>query len=453
MNPFHPRRPANLLRFASDRRAWAGVGVLSWALWGAPATAQPATEEAKPTTADPVREPSSVDPPAPRPGLVCTPSARVVQTRRPIPIECHADAEVVQMTLRYQEHGGAEWQTLEMQRHGAGFRATIPCESTLDSGRLRFFVMALDSAGDPLDTLGSKGRPQLVTLNPQSSEAPAYPGEPPPARCAERVHCPPGFPGCVDPVTAAPREAGAGRDASPRHWLGLHFAADIGLVGGSNVCMTTNRQFDCFAAETPYPAELPAGVAAEPGELGDAYPGTGIDTGAAGGTVRALFSYDRALLERLAVGGRLGYAFGGGPETRAGHGFLPLHVEARLSYWLRGLKADGLRPYLHLGGGVAQVDLRKGDLTVRDCSEEGPRQAFLDCVEAQNAYAAGSDPALPTRTVDAYRKLGNAFITAGGGLLLPLGQRTALQLNLNAMLMLPDTGFVLQPALGVVYGL
>jgi hypothetical protein len=62
-------------------------------------------------------------------------------------------------------------------------------------------------------------------------------------------------------------------------------------------------------------------------------------------------------------------------------------------------------------------------------------------------------PELPTKTLDAYRKLGNAFVTAGGGVLLPLGQSTALQLNLNAMFMLPSSGLVLQPSLGFEYAL
>ena len=46
---------------------------------------------------------------------------------------------------------------------------------------------------------------------------------------------------------------------------------------------------------------------------------------------------------------------------------------------------------------------------------------------------------------DAYRKLGNGFVTAGGGVLFSLGADAALQVNLNAMLMTPSVGFVLQP--------
>jgi hypothetical protein len=236
--------------------------------------------------------------------------------------------------------------------------------------------------------------------------------------------------------------------------VGLHIAADVGFIGGSNVCTASNRDFDCFSsgAEEPYPAPLPAGVAREPGELGDAYPGTGIGTGASAGTWRVLLSYERVLSERVSVGGRLGYAFGGGPQTPEGRGFLPLHFEGRLSYWLRAISATGVRPYLHLGGGIAQVDLKKSDLTVQDCSTEPSRDAFLACIGARDAYNAANRPELPQMRLDAYRKLGNAFITTGGGTLVGLGGDTALQIHLNAMLLLPSVGVVVEPSVGVVYG-
>jgi hypothetical protein len=401
-------------------------------------------------------EPSAASAAPANRGLACTPSIREVQTRRVIPFECRADAEAVRMALRYQERSGAEWKTIEMRRSKERFRAELPCEATLNSGKLRFFIVATDAAGDPLDTLGSKNQPQQFEINPQSTEEPpAYPGEAPPERCAERVLCPPDFPGCQD-STADDTGTPAPNQRSSRHSVGIQFAFDVGFIGGSDVCASANRDFDCFAAggDTAYPAPLPAGVAS-PGtqEPGDVYPGTGIGTGAAGGSLRVLLSYDYALSERVSLGARLGYAFGGGPQTLDGRGFLPLHAEGRLSYWLRGSSARGLRPYLLLGGGIAQVDLKKGDLTVQDCSEEPTRAAFLDCIEASNAYAPANLPDLPTRRLDVYRKLGNAFITTGGGFMLSLGENTALQLNLNTMLMLPSVGFVLQPSLGFVYRL
>ncbi|HTV19868.1 MAG TPA: hypothetical protein VMG12_14385 [Polyangiaceae bacterium] len=409
-----------------------------------PAASEPAPDEAEPAPAER----------AGAGGLSCTPDERIVQTRRPVPIECRADGEAARLNLRYREHGGAPWKSMAMARGADSFRAQIPCSATMDSGTLEFYVVAANAAGEPVDMLGRESTPEQITIDPQRSSAPSFAGEPAPERCEEKTLCPPDFPGCVDDVTADD----ADDERSPSYaksWLGVHFAADIGFIQGSNVCNAENTSFECFAsgAETPYPGELPTAIAGQPGELGDAYPGTGISSGAAAGTMRALVSFDHAFSERISLGARLGYAFGGGPATLDGRRFLPIHVEGRAHYWLRPLSTSGWHPYVHLGGGLAQVDIKKGDVTVRDCSEAPARQAFLDCIAATNAYDSANDPELPTRTLDAYRKLGNAFVTAGGGFMLPLGQSTALQLNLNAMYMLPSSGLVLQPSLGFEYAL
>jgi hypothetical protein len=395
--------------------------------------------------------------PAPSPakartGLTCTPTAREIQTRRPIPFECHSDGEAVRVSLRYREHAEAPWQTLELERERAGFRATLPCEVTMNSGRLELFVVATDDAGDPLDTLGSKSAPLVIVLNPESAVAPAFPGEEPPERCAEQVLCPPDFPGCADGDEPMPSSA---RPSRPRHWLSLHFAADVGFHGGSNVCTSNNSDYDCFTSgtDTPFPGVLPEGVAARPGEVGDGYPGTDIATSPTVGTLRLLFGYDHALNDRVSIGARLGYAFRGGPRTLDGDSFFPVHLEGRLTYWPRGLWGAGLLPYVHLGAGLAEVDLKKGGLAVRDCTDEPGRQAFLDCIAAKADYAPVNDPDLPTRRLDAVRKLGNAFVGAGAGLSMPLGSHTALQLNVNAIVLLPSVGVVMQPSVGVTYGL
>jgi hypothetical protein len=396
---------------------------------------------------------ASTSPVGPHRGLVCTPGEREIQTRRPIPFDCHTDAETVRVTLRYREHAGARWETLELQPSGDGFRATLPCDKTMDSGRLELFVVATDDAGDPVDTLGSKNEPLTLILNPNSDVVPAYPGEPPPERCEEEVLCPPEFPGCEDPDAVAPGRTQAALRSKQR--LSLHFAADVGLSSGSDVCTSSNTDYDCFfsGTDSPFPAPLPATVATTPGELGEAYPGTDVDGGIGVGTLRVLIEYDHALSERASIAGRLGFAFGGSPTTIDGDGFLPLHLEAMLRYWPRGQWARGLRPYLHFGGGLAEVDLDSKELAVRDCTEEPNRAVFLDCIAAQGAYAPENDPELPVRSIDAYRKLGDVFASAGAGLLVPVSERLGLQLDLNAMLLFPSVGVVLQPSFGLSYGL
>jgi hypothetical protein len=184
-------------------------------------------------------------------GLRCTPEAREVQTRRAIPMACETGGEATRMSLRYREHRGAPWKTLRMQRGASDFRAEIPCEATRDSGTLELFVVAVDELGDPIDTLGTKAEPKRLTIDPRSKASPPhYPGQPAPARCAEKVICPPDFPGCEDdPVPEEEDDDDSGRFS--RNFFGLHFAADIGFIGGSDVCATGNRDFDCFASGQP----------------------------------------------------------------------------------------------------------------------------------------------------------------------------------------------------------
>jgi hypothetical protein len=220
------------------------------------------------------------------------------------------------------------------------------------------------------------------------------------------------------------------------------------------VCSSTNGDYNCFSGgSNPYPGELPQGTAQSPGELGDPYPGTGISSGAALGTMRVLASYGRVLSEHFMAEGRAGFAFNGGPATRAGSSFLPVHAELRASYWLRGVAASGLRPYLHLGGGLAQVDVKMSNVSVRDCSQLSERNAFLDCINAEGSYDSANNPQLPEQQLEAYRKLGQAFVTTGGGVVMALSEKTGLQFNVNAMFMLPSSGVVIEPSLGLVFGL
>jgi hypothetical protein len=48
--------------------------------------------------------------------------------------------------------------------------------------------------------------------------------------------------------------------------------------------------------------------------------------------------------------------------------------------------------------------------------------------------------------------MGPGFVTAGGGVVYAFTPQIGAQLNLNLMVMLPNSGFVMQPSLGVQYG-
>lgn len=429
-------------------------------------------------------------------GLTCTPGASNVQTRRPIPIACQGDSEATSMSLRYQAYGTKTWTTVVLKKQAEFFQAEIPCTATEVAGPFKYFVASTDASGDVLDSFGTKKDPIVINVAPEVSEAPpSFPGQPPPERCKAVEICPPDFPGCDDgsgpkrgnkdwgqscdnsseclpgllcrdgtcetaPTCSSDAECEVGvckngrcdigavgpAESYPKNFVGLHFAADFGVMGGTDVCRTSNPDFSCHYSDgAPYPPPLPEDVALTPGEPGEAYHGGGIESGFAGGTLRILLSYDRALAPTFTIGTRLGFAFRGSPARENAPDFLPFHGEARVAYWFLGLNGP-LRPSLHLRGGVARIDLQT-TAKVKDCSGESPRSAFEACIEEEGDYDSANQPDLPEEELTAYKKLGQAFIGGGAGVVFGVGP-AGIELDLSALYTFPDSGLVLEPSLG-----
>ncbi|HWZ90889.1 MAG TPA: hypothetical protein VNW92_18635 [Polyangiaceae bacterium] len=453
-------------------------------------------------------------------GLKCTPDVREVQTRRPIPIQCTSDEEAASMELRYKPFGSDAWKTVKMKKKDDAFRGEVPCDGTGTSGTLKVYVRAKDAAGESVDSFGSKSKPIEFQLSESSTaEPPAYEGEAAPERCADKGECPPDFPGCQAKSNRGNKDWGVACDnsmeckegllcndgtceAAPacetnadcqtgtcvdnkcsigdepvsaagpykKNWLGLHFAQDIAIMGGSDVCSLGSRQSNGYACYNSGTTDTPYNS--------DPFPGAGIATGTAIATQRLLLSFDRAITPNITAGIRIGYAFNGGPPAGkgpdpmgngggpidpntmkptpvAGTNFLPFHLELRATYWIgKGvLGKKGLRPYVHVGGGLAQVDA-KVKVTVADCSglpDDGSNTAarYLCSLGKPGAYDPGKLPQIP---LDAWRKMGQGFITAGGGAAYAFNPRFEALLNLNLMYMLPTSGIVIQPSIGVEYG-
>ncbi len=247
-----------------------------------------------------------------------------------------------------------------------------------------------------------------------------------------------------------------------KNWIGLHFAQDIAIMGGTNVCgadARSNQGYACYESGSSTAVYN-----------GDPYPGAGIASGAVVATRRILLSFDHAFSPNLTVGTRLGFAFSGGPpagkspdsqgrggDSAPGTKFLPFHGELRAAYWFgkNALGKKGLRPYVHVGGGIAQVD-GKVKVKVADCGNA----LFDNTMSNTNGYttegdscAAGVGKHVTTPyELDAWRKMGQGFITIGGGAMYAFKENVGAQLNVNLMYMLPTSGPVIQPSLGVVYG-
>jgi hypothetical protein len=367
---------------------------------------------------------------------------------------------------------------------------------TKSAGDLKVYARAKDAAGETIDNWGSKNKPTNYTMGETvTGEPPAYAGETAPARCADSSECPPDFPGCGGnsrgdvelggkceksteckqgllcdggvcenaPSCESDNDCSTGKctegkcdvsgddgasSAGPykKNWIGLHFGLDIAVIGGSNVC-GDGGGYECYSAGSrnePYP--------------GRPYPGTGIATGTALATQRLMLSYDRAFTPHFMAGIRAGYAFGGGPPAITDYGdplvngdekkiaFLPVHAELRLSYWISPLSKKGLRPYVFANGGMAQVDA-KVKVKIYDCMQVAPN--------LQDACAAGQTTpgGVPQKEIDAWKKLGQGFVGAGGGIVYAVKEQLGIQANVNVMYMLGSSGLVFQPSLGLVYGL
>jgi hypothetical protein len=155
------------------------------------------------------------------------------------------------------------------------------------------------------------------------------------------------------------------------------------------------------------------------------------------------------------VEGKVGWAFNGGPATPPpqNKSFLPIHLEGRGKYWFgrNVFSRKGLRPYVALGGGLAQVDV-KLPTTVVDCLDKSHVDPATNKALPNTSCLLSGKPGNQI-TLDAYRKLGQGFVTIGGGAMYAFGKNHGLVLNLSFMYMLPSSGVVFEPTVGYAVGL
>jgi len=307
--------------------------------------------------------------------------------------------------------------------------------------------------------VGNLARDQSVGLAPAS---PPPEAAPPPAESEKRDTT-------SGPVSAA--EPAPPPPSYRTHWFGIHAAQDFAFVGGENVCNSDVGQktdnYACFYSGT---SDRPFVHATYP--LNDE-----IANGVAVATTRLLVSYEAAPTPWFSMGLRAGYAFRGGPPAgqqvqRQGDGstlpfapgsggtpFLPAHLELTFRGWFMPLTERFLRGYVQVSGGMAQVDA-KSEIDETDCAEHAffgyanntpdLATAFEECHSATGEF----DPNLaPITKVDAWKKMGQGFVSLGAGSMVMVTERLGVVLNINVMYMLPASGLVLEPSLGMTLGL
>lgn len=417
---------------------------------------------------------------SPAGNLRCTPiSGYEIQTAQPIAVVCEPLEGVVRAELYYRVRSESKYTSVLMTVQDGTLRATIPCDKLAKPTKLEIYVLAQDFNKETIDTFGIESKPAHYEIVKKTSQAtPSYPDQPAPARCAELLveratagqACSPEHgcgrglycaqsvcaeaPSCETPEDCGGKSCIEGicqmgdtyLETKPNSWmLGLHAAADLWLAPAvSQVCGYANitaGNFYCYDAGEDR-VYLKRRNRTEPAMV-DPNGGGNIAAGIRMATVRMLLSADRVFTPNLSAGVRIGWAFGGGPRTiefdtqqndyrpTQHRPFFPVHLEARGTLWLRSLGKLGLHPYVHLGGGVAEVDAKVP-------------------INGKKTYEG--DTFVSVRKLDAWRKLGILFVTGGFGGLYSLTQRHGIQLNVNAMYLFTAKGTVIEPSLGYVYG-
>lgn len=417
---------------------------------------------------------------------------------RPIPIFVGNEPSASKFVLRYKPPSG-DWKKAPMKRKGKGWGGSIPCRDTRETGTLSYYVLGEDDQGGIAAHAGSKRRPYELEIKEKiAGEPPSFPGEEPPARCSEKEEidaCPAGStePGCAAALLGegaacatsqqCSREdglscnegtcsavGGAARGGPSRNWVTLGASIDFASVSTGQVCSRdayTTSKFACFESDGKFYRPSSANDPTTPGGLKFS-------------TTRLVAGYDRIIVGNLAVGIRVGYAFGGGPAVPGPRGdgaFLPWHLEPRATFWIGEdvLSRVGVRPYVFASGGFAQVDTRLPNVVVsNDCELQatcrGPKTPTTPAFNpdgTQKTHADGTPvlitpngvdvSTLPAKgsskiTVDAYRKMGTSFVALGGGVMLALDKSVGLTLDVKVAYYFGSPGLTVSPTLGGIVG-
>jgi hypothetical protein len=380
------------------------------------------------------------------------PREQAVRTPLPLYARLADGVAAAKVEVRYKPFGATEWKTVEMRKLKAGYGIELSCRDVgSTTGDLKYYILAFDAHGDTLAASGSRRSPHTVAIkNTLSGDAPHLPGMPPPVPCGGMGECPLDQPACrsskakrqddgtgtegKEPTTCKSSDSCAagqactqgvcGGQTAPsvrKNWLSFAVQQDALFLPSSADACGAMQTYTCFFGGSDLYDGIPLmneGTNKVNGRLGLA-------------TTRVLVGFDRLLGDNLMAGVRLGYAFRGGPPGRTeGKVFLPLHLELRAAY-LMGDKplGKGLRPYLVVAGGIAQVDASL-PVSVDDSRSETGSYKLV-----------------------AWKKSGRSFVGGGAGAVFALGANSGLLLEAKLQEMLGSSGTAITLSGGYAFGL
>jgi hypothetical protein len=149
----------------------------------------------------------------------------------------------------------------------------------------------------------------------------------------------------------------------------------------------------------------------------------------------------------------VGFAFrtASAPDAK----FLPVHLEARGSYYLgkKPFERLGARPFVMVSGGLAQIDSGVTVEVLEDAAQCGaaiPDNPESPCTKITDGNRTTPEPRVQKLT--AIKQAGQGFVSLGGGLQYAATDLISLNVGLRLSVTLPVTTFVLSPEVGATIG-
>ncbi len=344
----------------------------------------------------------------------------------PIRARVLCDLGIVEFALQRQDEGRAHFERAVREDPKVALQSDF---STPD------LVRELDAVKAQFATT-----PAAEAVKPDAAPTPTKPA-------AQSADCPPDFPGCVPappPTTSCfsddeckhsetctdgvctavtHEEDSSGSKPYKKNWISLAVQEDILLLPRATNACAGGTGYACFSTSGTYYQPTPFPNADDL-----------VNAGVKLATTRILAGFDRAVSQNFLLGVRLGYVLGGGPTRPGASGFLPVHVEARVSYWFGSnpLSRAGFRFYAVVAGGLGEVDASQ----------------TID-VYANEQDARNQQNSIPET---AWRKVGTGFAAAGLGTMFAITPNMGISLELKAEELFPTTGTAFDGQLGYAIG-
>lgn len=379
----------------------------------------------------------------------------------PIPLYVELAPELLhdakKATVTYLAPGAADWKTLVMKRVGErGFGINVPCGDVTVEGDFKYHLTITDADGAIITGVGSRNAPLLTKIKSRiDGNPPSWPGFAPPdmcvaveagpKQCLDDNQCNSGFVCTNGECTEKTGTTGSEPKGPKRNYVTLTFSPDISIFSGEGVCSFDGQQdqhYVCLREDGSRYLGVPTAKVAN-----------NVNPGLAPGTLRIIAGYDRLILDNIMLGARVGFAIS--TATSPDASFLPVHAEARGAYYIgkKPFERVGVRPFVFLSGGLAQVDSGATVEVLEDATACGamiPELATSPCTKPSDSTRTSIEPRV--QKLDAIKQAGQGFVALGGGVQYAITDMISVNAGLRLGLTLPVMTFVMSPEIGATVG-